>query len=280
VSEVNGDIAHDPGWQVVGASVVGSGHVAVGRGCEDAHAFRVLDDRTVCLAVADGAGSARYAAEASKLVVQTALSECAALAGQVADADGPEVWESALKDLFRATRRDLETLAREHAGLDPSDELPRRALHDYATTLLVAIARQDRIVAAQVGDGATVILVDGGIEALTVPDHGEYINESTFLTSSDYLEHAQVVIHEHPSIHGVALLSDGLQLLALDGQTGQAFAPFFRPLFEFASRPDAAEPELSAFLGSARVCARTDDDKTLLLAVRRWSATDEPTAAH
>jgi hypothetical protein len=124
------------------------------------------------------------------------------------------------------------------------------------------------IVAIQVGDGAVVVRRGETFEALTAPDHGEYINESTFLTSGDYQEHAQVVIRDQTGIDGVALLSDGLQLLALNLQTGEPFAPFFRPLLQFAARPDADEPELSAFLASPRVCARTDDDKTLLLAVR------------
>jgi hypothetical protein len=46
-------------------------------------------------------------------------------------------------------------------------------------------------------------------------------------------------------------------------------APFFRPLFAFAmeSTDSAAAEPLAAFLASERVTRRTDDDKTLVLAV-------------
>jgi hypothetical protein len=256
------------GWNVVGASVVGSGHIAAGRACEDAHAVLVVDDQTVCLVVADGAGSARYAAEASTLAVQTALRLGIALAEQLDDGADTPTWKSALHDLLLETRRELEALARQQAGLGATEELPPGLLHEYATTLLLAIARPDIIVAAQVGDGAVVIQTGDAFDALTFPDRGEYINESTFLTSSGFAEHAQIAIRAPVKIDGVALLTDGLQLLALNLQTGEPFAPFFRPLLQFAARPDADTSELRMFLASARVCARTDDDKTLLLAVR------------
>jgi hypothetical protein len=45
------------------------------------------------------------------------------------------------------------------------------------------------------------------------------------------------------------------------------YQPFFAQMFSFARRPDATEMELQAFLTSERVCARTDDDKTLVLVV-------------
>jgi hypothetical protein len=178
-----------------------------------------------------------------------------------------------------SARRALEARARQDAGLDPSDDLPAGALRDYATTLLVALMRGQRFCAAQVGDGAIVVMAGDEIETVTVPDHGEYINESTFLSSADYLDRAQVVVRDSAEIEGIGLLSDGLQLLALDLQTGQAFAPFFRPLFRFAARPEADPSELRDFLASSRVCARTDDDKTLVLAVRSCPATDEPASS-
>jgi hypothetical protein len=48
-----------------------------------------------------------------------------------------------------------------------------------------------------------------------------------------------------------------------------AHAPFFAPLFKFIAEAkdlDVANQELTGFLRSPRVCDRTDDDLTLLLA--------------
>jgi hypothetical protein len=39
-------------------------------------------------------------------------------------------------------------------------------------------------------------------------------------------------------------------------------------MFEFAENPNSTKAELEEFLQSDRVCERTDDDKTLVLAIR------------
>ena len=70
----------------------------------------------------------------------------------------------------------------------------------------------------------------------------------------------------------VAALTDGLLRLVLDLNRNVPHRPFFEPLVEFASDvsdPAAAEAQLADFLASDRVCARTDDDKTLVLALAR-----------
>ena len=69
----------------------------------------------------------------------------------------------------------------------------------------------------------------------------------------------------------LALLSDGLVRLALHLPELTPHAPFFVPLLSFvasAADEDQASRQLAAFLDSERVCARTDDDKALVLAVR------------
>ena len=50
--------AGDGGWQVLGASVPGAGHVRGGQDCQDAHRWRALPGGVLVVAVADGAGSA------------------------------------------------------------------------------------------------------------------------------------------------------------------------------------------------------------------------------
>ena len=69
------------------------------------------------------------------------------------------------------------------------------------------------------------------------------------------------------TVAGVALLTDGLQSLALKLPAATPHAPFFRPLFQFASDP-LKSGEIAGWMASPKVAARTDDDLTLLLAVR------------
>jgi hypothetical protein len=133
------------------------------------------------------------------------------------------------------------------------------------------IAMPELVAVAQVGDGVAVVADHAMVPvALTLPAHGEYVNETTFLVSPGALEVAQVRVW-HGAATGLAMLSDGLQRMALNLPSGDPHAPFFSPLFSFAAATDdpaEAQRKLRGFLGSPRVVERTDDDVTLLLAAR------------
>ncbi|MCX7596021.1 MAG: hypothetical protein N2235_20150, partial [Fischerella sp.] len=79
------------------------------------------------------------------------------------------------------------------------------------------------------------------------------------------------------SVKAVALLTDGLQNLSLNLAAGTPFRPFFAPFFDAVTKSlDSAEAsrQLAEFLGSERVCARTDDDKTLIVIGKHFSCQD------
>lgn len=104
--------------------------------------------------------------------------------------------------------------------------------------------------------------------ALTSPPIEESLDLATFLTSPNGIDSAQICLWEGKPAQ-LAMFSDGLQMLALQMPQGVAHAPFLAPLFKFiadAKDLDVANQELTGFLRSPRVCDRTDDDLTLLLA--------------
>jgi hypothetical protein len=75
-------------------------------------------------------------------------------------------------------------------------------------------------------------------------------------------------------VRALALTTDGLLRLALKLPAYEPHPQFFQPLLTFAREAadeTLAQTELADFLASERVCTRTDDDKTLLLAVRTES---------
>jgi len=84
---------------------------------------------------------------------------------------------------------------------------------DLATTLIIVIATPKLIAAAQVGDVCVAEDGEGTATALTAPQQGEYINETTFLVSPNALDKAQMNLWRKKAAN-IALLSDGLQLLA------------------------------------------------------------------
>src|SRR5262249_6546197 len=146
-----------------------------------------------------------------------------------------------------------------------------RPLHDLSTTLLLAVATPEQTAAGQVGDGAVVARIGAdGLTALTRPPRTEHLNETTFLTSDDATAEMQFALCDEPA-RGLVLLADGRQWRGLRSPPGRPPPPFFAPLLRFTAgaEPARAEEQLRAFLQSPGVAQRTDDDLTLLLAVRQ-----------
>jgi len=144
---------------------------------------------------------------------------------------------------------------------------------ELASTLILLAAGSAAVACAQVGDGAAIAAaVDNGnaLVGLTAPATGEYINETTFLISPGGVESAQVRLWRgQPAF--VAMISDGLQNLALKMPGGEPHEPFFRPLLNFVRETEDAgcrRERLAALLSSPRVRSRADDDLTLLVAAR------------
>ncbi len=244
-------------WHVIGASVQGTSHRQDDIPCQDAHAYRVLSSGSVVTAVADGAGSAEHSDKASQRVVERAVNVLAGADWCRDEAD----WARLIANVFSEARNALVELA----------TIRDLELKSLATTLICAVVTGERLVVGQLGDGIVVARdPDGALFAASTPQHGEYANETRFLTQSDALQNVQVAIHERP-VCAAALTTDGLFRLAVKLPENLPHAPFFLPLFDFALQaadPKAAEAQLGLFLDSKRVCARADDDKTLVLAVR------------
>jgi hypothetical protein len=246
-------------WRVVSACEAGASHLRSGTPCQDAFAVAQAGE-SLLLFAADGAGSAARAGEGSRLAVDTAL-EAARAEVEAGEPQDPEDWYLLLERIVRAARERLEAEA-------PAPE----KLRDLSTTLLGVIWSPRHVAALQVGDGWIVIESAGSMSAPISPVKGEHFNETIFVTSAAFAELARYEVLEAGSVSGVAVLTDGLEMVSMDMTDGTPHQPFFRPLFELARDPEedlaTAERDLGHFLGSERICERTDDDKTLIVAVR------------
>lgn len=256
------------GWRYAFASVAGTSHATVGTPCQDCCDCRV--ERTgsggsaLIAVVADGAGSASRAEDGARLACALFLRELSTF--YACGHDGADLSRAYFEDWLAHFRAEIQ----QRAG---AEGLTAR---DFATTLLGAAVEEDRAAFVQVGDGAIVVSSragSGDYSCVFWPRRGEYANTTCFATDADaeaYLEFEQ----REGVIDEVALLTDGLQGLALEYRSQTAYAPFFRPVFgpvqaEPAGHSERLSSALAAFLGSPRVNARTDDDKTLILASRR-----------
>jgi hypothetical protein len=251
-------------WRVVGAAVPGVSHLRLVLPCQDVQAVRVLASGDLLVAMADGAGSARLSDQGAACAVDAALD---ALAARLEDSrpESQVAWELLLLEVFAASRQAVLALA------DEGQESAR----EYASTLTCVVVTADQLAIGQIGDGAVVgIDQDGVMFTATRLQRGEYANETHFITQNDALEQVVISVRAHV-LRGVAVMSDGLIRLALKMPSQDPHEPFFQPLFRFVSALDEVQDaagQLAAFMSSERVNSRTDDDKTLVLAVR----TQEP----
>ena len=256
-------------WKLLYGSATGTSHQRRGEPCQDyAHGQVVLagESPVVILVCADGAGSAAQAALGAKLVCLSLLHAIC-----VSVAEGLRVPNIAANHLLAWHEQARRRLSMEAC-------LANRDLRDFASTVLTAIVSDDGAVFSQLGDGAIVMRGDSGYETVFWPQAGEYANTTFFLTEPGFAK--QIAFRSlGRAVDELALLTDGLQPLALHYASRTVHTPFFEPMFQSlykAPDPGQLEGPLRQFLQSDPVNERTDDDKTLVLATRRSCADENP----
>ncbi|MBI4752719.1 MAG: protein phosphatase 2C domain-containing protein [Acidobacteria bacterium] len=247
-------------WRVSGTSVCGSSHLRHNQPCQDACQWQVVNSRWLVAAVADGAGSATHAEIGARLAVETVVAHLAAqITANQFEIEADAVLQTSLTDAFQMARLNLEQEA----------EVRGIALRELATTLVAVVAHPELVAVAQIGDGAAVVKPQRlDPVALTIPQTGEYLNQTLFLSAPQALTQIQTVVWRGSPAQ-LALFTDGLQLLALKLPEATAHRPFFTPLFQFIAEetdPASATEQLISFLHSNRIRERADDDLTLVLA--------------
>lgn len=242
-------------WKILRASVPGSAHVKAKTPCQDAHAATATSEGVLLVACADGAGSAHRSDEGATAAAEEFVRAACALVRE-----GRELGEAAVLECFRAARKAVEERA-------VRIEVPSREL---ACTLLGAIVGPEQAWFGQIGDGLIVVGEKGAYSPVFWPHAGDYLNESDFLTDGRYEARVQLAQRKAPG--ELALTTDGLQLLMANLAARSIHHGFFAPIFaRLRETQDEAAllAPLQEFLASAAINDRTDDDKTLLLAVRK-----------
>jgi len=257
------------GWRAAYASVIGTAHLRTGAPCQDAGRCTVLRASDGCealvAAASDGAGTAARSEIGAALAVEAFIAEFGAAAR-----DDPTLAriDRAFVSSWIARFQDVIAARASAEGCTPSD---------FACTLLGAVVTATNAVYVQIGDGAIIVGTEEPDHYAWVawPQHGEYANATNFVTEARAAAVAE--FEKGPAIDEIALFTDGIERLVLDSAHRSVHAPAFRPIFAWLRATDPGCPAapseaLTAYLGSAHVNARTDDDKTLVMATRRSAA--------
>lgn len=245
-------------WRWVASSRIGTSHQRLGTRKQDAFKCFLAPSQSpiVCAIVADGAGSAEFGGQGASIVCR--------------------ILSSTLKAHFNTTN-DLPSSDDIWAWLDNTRDCLGNAANNravrrqsFASTLVMLIASQDRLVVAHIGDGAVVARDNmGKWTALSWPENGEYASTTYFVTDDPV---PRLRVTEIPAAYdGYALFSDGIEDIGLDTSGLTPHQPFFnamiRPLDQstILGHNQSLSSALGTFLDSERVCVRTDDDKSLIL---------------
>lgn len=192
-----------PRKDIVAASKRGRSHANEGKPRDDDFKLYHNDENDwYVIAVADGAGSAKYSREGSRIACETAVNHC------INELKNCEKFEENIQQ-YNLFKDDSESEARKYVGddiykiigaaafkahkaIDNEADNKGVASKLYATTLLLAIAKKFNfgwfVATFWVGDGAICLYTEdkNGEQPkstlLGVPDEGEYAGQTRFLT--------------------------------------------------------------------------------------------------
>jgi serine/threonine protein phosphatase PrpC len=213
------------GLEMIGASRRGRAHAHDGKFREDDAAVSVVGDWMLAV-VADGAGSARFSREGSRVACERAIASLTDSVPKLLDDDVLKAAETADDSSTRQVRNALyQTLCGAafdaYKALETLSASGQHALKDYATTLLLAICRPIAsgifVATFWIGDGAIALLTDSGREAtlLGIPDAGEFSGQTRFLTMRDLISDPHEMLRRveyrvAPDFCAVLLMTDGI----------------------------------------------------------------------
>lgn len=196
---------------IVAASKRGRSHAHLGNPRDDHYTFKHLDNGWYILAVADGAGSAKYSRQGSKIACDTVLEHCSEALNNSTELDEaifkyyapseiakdvqmPDdtglalTTQSAISIINNKLYKLLGYAAfNAHQAIIKEAQKTQFNTRDYATTMLLSICKKFGesgwfIATYWVGDGAIGLYTEEEIKLIGEPDGGDFAGQTRFLT--------------------------------------------------------------------------------------------------
>jgi hypothetical protein len=251
-------------WRVYAASAIGKQHTDSGKPCQDAFAFDRAGDWLIAV-VSDGAGSAERSQAGSVLCATGVVSR---LAERIRAPDF--TGDLGIADFADAIADVRETIEREAEKHDC-------AVNDFSATLVgVAISSAGGSF-FHIGDGIAAAKYLDNDTITSLPENGEFANETWFITADTWRDHLRTTPIP-PDVECLALMSDGAMPFVMNREQSDLFNPFYGPVSRFLLGVDevSGSEALFATLDDPRTWSITGDDKTLLLAFHDGVGQSQP----
>ena len=214
---------------LVGCSRRGRSHEHAGSFRDDDFYISVVDglpDWSIMIA-ADGAGSAKYSREGSRIVVNTignilktslgtVISDIEQALFDVKPGQNDEISQlaySRINAMVNPLFQDSITLALD--AIEAEAKSSNSDIKDFATTLLMGIVRQQNnqtfITSFWIGDGAIAVYSSDKIRLMGKPDGGQYAGQTSFLNRTfSHNMNERMRMGYYDSVEAVLLLTDGV----------------------------------------------------------------------
>ena len=169
-------------WKATYYCAKGTWHGKHNIPCQD-YAYYHRSDKVILGAVADGAGSAKYADIGAKLAVDNILEylkQSQQKFSKKSEFNNSSFNEKEAKQLF------CDGIQKEVIpALKKKAQEKQCSINEFACTLIAFIATPKWITAMQIGDGFLVLRLNNkkDYQLILKPDKGEFINETKFVTS-------------------------------------------------------------------------------------------------
>lgn len=254
-------------WNTAFATVIGTSHTKTGQPCQDGCHCRIIqigDGQEILLGIAsDGAGSASRSEIGSALVIQMFFEKFVNLIKS----------ENDICLINRNLILDWLEEVKEQIGIRAANESV--CLREYACTILGAIVGLNNSIFFQIGDGAIVVSETpaDNYGCIFWPQHGEFANQTNFIIQenlSDILDFE----YSQGNVNRLAMFTDGIERLVLDFSERSVYPPALNSIFEWlkdnpqTNPNEHPSPALISYLNSSYINSRTDDDKSLVMAIR------------
>ena len=241
-------------WHISGTAVQGLAHLDEGTPCQD-KIYSLTSNGVTAIALADGAGTAKFAHIGAEIASRAVCVKLCSDFSAILDSTDPYALRQSILEHILAQREEAAS----------ANEC---AVGDLASTLLAAASDGENVMTLHVGDGMIACCRDGKIFASSLPDNGEFKNETVFVTSEDAVYRMRLAKSRAAGISMFALMSDGTSEVFWNEKEG-SFAGLLNEIRRRGiMNPDERNNEDLAALFSVIVRHRTRDDCGLIIMCR------------
>lgn len=204
-------------WAVAGTYVTGLSHIQKNIGCHDRFAYKRKND-VISISLADGAGSVMY----PEIGAEIATSQINKMV--------TEKFDLLFNAEASAARHKITHSIRTSIGIHAKEKSVNKK--EFATTLMFVGVKGDRFIAGHIGDGVIGYLKNKQLKSLSLPENGEFVNETHFITSNSYKSRFRLFKGNLGSISGFVLMTDGTCESFFEKKSN-AIAPVILTIFEW-----------------------------------------------